>query len=136
MLSDVVLARTSVNIRHFFAEWQSEIPMRIHSGGLDRGGGPAWDGEFAHWLLKDERRQRDEDHPETRLRLVRAMRMLRKVAPREHDVVWKVFAGDSPSQINAWLNERAERLGHPERFTMKDTVVLIVSGIDKLAYWR
>lgn len=61
--------------------------------------------------------------------------MLRKVAPREHDVVWKVLRGEDVQSIREWLNVRAETQGHPERYSMKDATVLIVSGVDKLAAW-
>jgi hypothetical protein len=63
------------------------------------------------------------------------MRNLRKVAPREYDVMRRAFTGESVEQISEWLNERAIRGGHPERYSLKDTVVLLASGADKLAVW-
>lgn len=63
------------------------------------------------------------------------MRKLRKVAPREHETLYKILAGESVADVCRWLNDRAIKGGHPERYSMKDTIVIIVSGIDKIVYW-
>ena len=137
MIPSAVLEQTSKHIAQFAPEWRDEVPMAIHAHRLDSGGVPALTGEFMGWLSRTERnkRYRPEPEPEARQRVTRAMRTLRKVAPREHETLWKIFSGESVEQVCLWLNERAIRHGHPERYSMKDTVVIIVSGVDKLAFW-
>jgi hypothetical protein len=86
-------------------------------------------------MARGTEKRDDEDMPDTRYRLTRAMRKLRKVAPREHEVMWRILSGETVPDVCTWLNDRAIRHGHPERYSIKDTVVLVVSGSDKLAFW-
>ena len=109
--------------------------MRIHQRGYAEDGTPAMAGEFTRWLNRGIDKRDDEDSSETKLKLTRAMRRLRKIAPREHEVLWKILAGESVGEVHVWLNDRAIRQGHPERYTVKDTMVIIVSGVDKVAFW-
>ena len=116
-------------------ELVGEAPLKIHQQhALAADGTPALTGQFADWLMRGKRRS-PKDPSDELLRLRRAMRILRTVAPREHDVTWRVLRGEGVMEIHRWLNERAETQGHPERYTPKDVVVLIVSGVDKLAFW-
>lgn len=132
----LLLEQTSRHIQYFMPELAEELPLKIHVHALAEDGAPAWSGEFADWLQKGTRRRRKDAHPTDQpLRLKRAMRILRGVAPREHDVLWKVLRGENVAQIRAWLNDRAERQGHPERYSERDVAVLIVSGVDKVAFW-
>lgn len=124
----------------FATIWRGEIPMKIHSREIDRGGGPAYHPDFARWLTRsdspDDPRQQGERNPENRLRITRAMRALRKVAVREYEVVYRVMVlGETEQQTAIWLNERAIKGGHPERYRSKDVVAIVVSGIDKLKEW-
>ena len=80
-------------------------------------------------LVKQERQ------PDTEMRLGRAMKRLRELAPREHDVMHRVLSGEPPAMICYWLNARAIRGDHPERYSQKDTEVLISSGLHKLEAW-
>lgn len=126
---------TERQLQRFIPEWKNEFPWRIHERGFAGDGTPAMSGEFFRWLTRTEYRRDDEDLPDTTMRLTRAMRKLRKVAPREHDVMWRVLKGESVSGVRDWLNWRAEKNGHPERYSLKDTMVIIASGADKLAFW-
>ena len=135
MIPADVLEQTSRHIAQFASEWRDETPLVVHRRQLDGGGTPGWSGEFMGWITRDERGRDYEPQSEERQRVTRAMRMLRKVAPREHETLWRIFSGESVEQVCAWLNERSIRHGHPERYSMKDTVVIIVSGVDKLAFW-
>jgi hypothetical protein len=135
MVARRLIESTDRHLQRFIPEWKDEFPMRIHERGFASDGTPQWSGEFSRWLTRGTKKRYDEDSTETHLKLTRAMRKLRDVAPREHEVVWKVLSGESASDICKWLNDRAIRLGHPERYTIKDTIVIIVSGVDKLAFW-
>lgn len=122
-------------IATFASKWQEEIPGRMHQQSIGADGTPSWTGEFYSWMSRGPWWRGDESPASSRLRITRAMRNLRKVAPREYDVLRRAFNGESVEQICEWLNERAIRGGHPERYSMKDAVVLLVSGVDKLAAW-
>jgi hypothetical protein len=72
---------------------------------------------------------------ESRLRTTKALRKLRKLAPREFDAVYLMTA----HKASFWtvlksFNERAERLGKP-MYRPEDIMLLIVSGVDKLDEW-
>ena len=132
---DDLLERTSRSIQFFRPELDEELPRRIHQRALAADGSPQLTGEFISWLQRGTGFDPNAHPLDAPLRLKRAMRMLRGVAPREHDVVWRVLRGDDVKTIHKWLNDRAESLGRPERYSEKDTLVLIVSGVDKLALW-
>lgn len=138
-LPDAVLATTARWMSDFAADWRGEVPIRIHSSAIDSGGAPEYDGAFTRWLTRSDKPDDPRDqhrNPENRLRITRAMRALRRVAPREYEVVYRVMIlGETVEQAAKWLNERAIRGGHPERYTRKDTVAIIVSGVDKLRAW-
>ena len=74
---------------------------------------------------------------ESRLRTTRAFRKLRKVAPREFDALYLMCAlGASFASTQDALNDRAMRLGKPERYGPAETLLLVVSGVDKVRhYW-
>jgi len=134
MLPSDVVAKASRDLARFKVEYRGEAPLRIHNGALAPDGSRQWSPEFAQWITGDMPQQRVE-RSETQMRLTRAMRHLRDVAPREYDVMHRLLSGETTEEIQSWLNDRAERGGHPERYSLKDTVVLIVSGADKLAVW-
>lgn len=130
-----VVQVASLRVAQFAIDYRGEVPSRLHSRELDRGGTPGWHPGFAAWLTRLSRPAMDEVEPD-RIRVTRAMRSLRKVAPREHDVCYRALVlSHSPEQIQLWLNDRAIRQGHAERYTLKDTCVLIISGVDKIAEW-
>jgi hypothetical protein len=129
------LEHVSREIAMFAAKYHEETPRRIHGSGLAEDGTPGWTVEFYSWMSKGPWWRGDISPTSSSLRMTRAMRNLRKVAPREYDVMRRAFDGEGPRQICDWLNERAIRGGHPERYSLKDTVVLLASGADKLAVW-
>jgi len=108
--------------------------MRIHNHRISGDGTPEFSSEFLAWFYRTWHED-DMLATDARMRLSKAMKSLRKVAPREYDVLRRVLDGRSALEIQGWLNERAERGGHRERYSLKDTVVLIVSGSDKVAAW-
>ena len=134
MLPSVALEKATRDLTRFQREWQGEMPLRIHRRMPAADGTPSYTSEFLDWVSREQLSD-DALATDSKLRFTKAMRALRKVAPRECDVVHRVFAGYSTEEIRDWLNDRAVRGGHRERYSLKDTVVLIVSGADKLAAW-
>lgn len=116
----------------------SEIPIRIHSSEVAPDGSPDWHPDFAKWLTTSL----NEKHRDPGLRTTRAFRKLRKKAIREYEVLYRVMVlGERIEQTTQWLNERATRNGielppgKTKHYTINDTIVLIVSGVHKMAYW-
>ena len=136
-MDPLLIEQTSRYLQYLVPEFRDEIPLKMHNlHDLAADGTPRLTGEFSDWLYRGaQRRRQDESPTDATLRLKRAMRVLRGVAPREHDVMWRTLRGESVESTLAWLNDRAERGGHPERYTTKDVIVLIASGTDKLALW-
>lgn len=129
-----VLETTAQRLVAFAAEWHRDVPTQIHTGSLDAGGAPQLHPDFMQWLTA----QGSPAHRNTdgRMRLTKAMRQLRTEGPREYDVVYRVMvAGSSIQETTDWLNDRAIRGGHPERYTLKDTTMILISGVDKVAHW-
>lgn len=115
----------------FAAEWHEELPRRIHNRALDNGGAPQWSPEFARWLSRDDAPDGARRNPEGRLRVTRAMRSLRKEAPRQYEVLYRIMVnGDSVQSTTVWLNERAIRGNHPERYRLGDTLAILQSSIN------
>lgn len=128
-----VLQTTAQRLAVFSAEWRRDIPTKLHTGSLDAGGAPELHPEFMRWLTANQNAPRNT---EGRMRLTMAMRRLRTEGPREFDVVYRIMAtGSSIAETTEWLNARAIRGGHPERYTEKDTTMILISGVDKLAHW-
>lgn len=134
-----VLEETARHLAEFKREWHGESPLKIHSRDLDHGGTPRWTPLFVGWLLRGPQYDSTDQHrndPQTRLRLTRAFRTLRHVAPREFEVLYRMMVLDeSVESTQAWLNARAERGGHHERYSAKDVIVIVISAIDKITYW-
>ena len=112
----------------FRAEWFQEIPRTIHSSALDEAGTPEWSSEFSKWLLRTETREERQGkrNPDGRLRLTKAMRTLRDHSPRAYEVFYRVLVlNDSIESTTRWLNARAIRGGHPERYRNGDTLAIV-----------
>ena len=119
------------------AEWIRDFPDRLHDQGLVPDGTPQrWSAEFSKWLEGAA----DEGN---RGRTTRVMRKLRRVAPREYEVMYRAMVlGDSFESITAWLNERAIRNNIPlpanrsVHYRIKDAVALFIAGVDYArAHW-
>ena len=115
----------------FKLEWHQEVPRQIHSREVDKGGAPQWSPEFAKWITRDDKPDGQKRNPDGRLRLTRAMRSLRKEAPRQYEVFYRIMClDDSVEATTAWLNNRAIRGGHPERYRLGDTLAILQSSVD------
>lgn len=135
MLPASLLAVTQDRLLQYAKEYHGEVPTRLHGRDLDRGGAPQWHAGFANWMTRSTRPAMDEVEPD-RIRVTRAMRILRKACPREADVVYRALVlGHGAEEIQEWLNQRAIAGGHPERFSLKDATVLIISGMEKIDLW-
>lgn len=140
-----VLQTTGYWLAAFSADIRGESPTQIHSGSLASDGSPQWHPDFARWISAGPISSPRPEYPsdEGRLRTTRALRRLRKEAVREFEVVYRVMVlGDSVRNTTDWLNERAARNsiplppGQDVHYRQKDTVAIIVSGVDKLRnYW-
>jgi hypothetical protein len=141
-------AQWMVDLRDY---WHLEVPTRIHTSGLDSGGAPEWHPDFARWLGTDYRGGRSDqrwaDNPEPRIRTTRAFRKLRKKAVREYEVCYRIVVlGEQIERTCDWLNERAFRNDIPlpdgkmwrgarAHYDLNDTLLLLVSGVGKVASW-
>jgi hypothetical protein len=143
--------------RHWLAsiaeDYRSEIPRRIHGGTKGQhyglGAAPPFAPEFIKYIggLRCERKNcsicseqpwKEDNYrnPESRTRVTRAFRRLRRVAPLEFDVTYMAtMHGLTASQIAEELNRRAITRGHPERYDTEAVAVLAVLGVGKLQLW-
>ena len=130
--------RRTVHWATWLAEdWKGEYPLKLHSGGLASDGSPEWHPDFQKWLTRnDGRGKRNETQ---RLRTTRVMRSLRKVAPREYEVTYRILIlGERISSTTQWLNQRAAKNDIPfpnhrpegPHYTQKDTWALFIAAID------
>lgn len=151
-IPEATLRKAAEWIARYQQEWQEEVPMRIHSRGVDAGhglGAPPFHPEFERYIDAsfDSKKEAIHDKKERgraefsrntpqAVRLKRAFRRLRKMAPREFDVLYMVVAlGHTDISASNELNARAIRLGHPERYTLVSTRLLMLSGLDKIHKW-
>jgi hypothetical protein len=133
-----VITETVREMTQFAANWHEEIPVRIHSRSVSDGGTPEWHAEFAQWLGRADQfnDKRWRENPEPRLRTTRAFRKLRRAAVREYEVVYRTAILRIPfPETVAWLNERAIRNQKTDRYTEDDALMLLISGVDKIASW-
>ena len=119
------------------AEWIRDFPERMHDAGLVDDGTPQrWSADLSKWLDG----ARDEGN---RGRTTRVMRKLRRVAPREYEVMYQAMVlGHDFNAITEWLNSRAirNRIPLPEgrdvHYRLKDAVALFIAGVDYArAHW-
>ena len=68
--------------------------------------------------------------------MTRAMRKLREKHPREYEVLYRTaILNITIESTTDWLNERAARNNKPERYTQKDTLLILLVAADKTAQW-
>jgi len=140
-----VLEDTGHWLARFSSDYRGEAPDKIHNGDIAADGAPQWHPDFARWLTTREvidTPRPDQPTEEKRLRTTRALRRLRKEAIREFEVVYRIMVmGERIDETTKWLNDRAIRNniplpnGRPEHYRTKDTIALVVSGIDKMRDW-
>lgn len=150
-----------VAVRNFSIDWYGETPIRLHSNEIAPDGSPQLHGDFVGYLedaLNDKKRgnvrsKRVElDTP--RRRVSKAFRLLRRKAPKEFDVLYCMVAldqvgrtlkhGDAESlerdfyasvrRTRARMNLRAATRGSAQ-VSEDEILILIVSGVRKLALW-
>lgn len=129
-------------------DWRGEVPLRLHE---NRGGGlgyaPPFTNAFSAYIghlfcgdptCEECRKQRRHQraNPESRVRVTRAFRRLRRVAPKEFDVLYSVAVlGFTLEDTARRLNERNEDKGRPERYNLAAVTILLASGIDKASWY-
>lgn len=133
-----VLQETWKTMTELASYWEMEVPARTHSRDVSEGGTPEWSREFAVWLTRgdqfDDRRW--ADNPEPRVKATRAFRKLRRRSPREFEVVYRTAILKIPfGETVTWLNDRAIRGGHADRYDMDAALLLLICGVDKIATW-
>lgn len=130
MFADSVMHATAARALELGQAWSQEAPIRIHSGEIASDGSPQWHRDFSRWMTRQDARPAALDD-EPAVRVKRAFGKLRKISMREFEVCYQVLImGRSIAQATSWLNERAERNGIPTRYRPKDTLALLVAGLD------
>lgn len=137
-IPQAVLTETFKTMWELASYWNDEVPVRIHSRDVSEGGTPEWHRDFALWMGRadqfDDRRW--ADNPEPRVKTTRAFRKLRRRSPREYEVLYRTAILKIPFQDTIdWLNQRAIRGGHPERYDLEAALMLLICGVDKVATW-
>jgi hypothetical protein len=132
-LTQAQASTTNYWLVHFRLIWETNPPLRLHTRELDLDGNPQWHPEFAHWLQGTSGRS---EGSEDRARLKTALKRLRERSLREYEVLYRVMAqGQTLAEVTDWLNERAIRGRHPERYSRADTSVIIYAAVDKVNDW-
>lgn len=135
---DNIMRNTARWARLFSQEWRSETPLRIHSGKIAPDGSPDWHPDFVRWMSLSESERRRSSQPKKNYRTSAVMRKLRRVAPREYDVAYRVlYLGERLKETTIWLNERAARNGipYPEHrpdgphYSEKDALALLIAAV-------
>ena len=110
------------------------VPIRIHSRETDAGGAPEWHPAFSKWidaerdLTKRSDRFYESDKKQHTSRMKRALRQLRRLAPKEHDAMYLMIAlGYTWYGALAKMNDDNVARGKPE-YTEAEFLVLTVSG--------
>jgi hypothetical protein len=131
------IQHTNIWLGRYRDTYLTGVPMRLHSRDLDADGKPQWSAQMRRAMTGTERRERIEDgEEEGQLRIRRAMQRLRKRSIREYEVLLRVMVqGENVYQVARWLNERAIKRGHPERYTGALVAVIVFAAIDKMNAW-
>lgn len=121
--SKEVLAETAFRARIIAEAWRREAPM---TSGTQR-----WSADFDRWLTGAR------PSSEARASTTRALRKMRRVAPRMYEVSYRLFIlGEGIDEVTRWLNERAVRnniplpAGRDAHYARSDTVALVVAACD------
>lgn len=138
-ITEETLERLSQWVEFFSTEFVAETPMRIHGRGTDEGhglGGPPFHPEFLTWLQAGDEREPSRAQRDARQRVTRVFRRIRSIAPREYFVLQLVCTRRmNIAEVTDVMNRRAEDGGHPERYTDRDVIALLSSGLDKAVKW-
>ncbi len=124
--------------------FREEVPIQIHASEVDEGGAPVFHHDFEAFIERDCRKPgcynlrcwHGEARENPRKRTHKALRKLRRIAPREFDALYLIVAHQlTMSDVARSMTERAIRLDKPERYTDAGVLVLVASGIDKIQRW-
>lgn len=145
------LHRAAFWLRGLSQDWRGDVPLKLHEsrGRRTPEGTLPFSSDFVAYVgfiecgkpgciecRKERQREREWRNPEPRLRATRAFRKLRKVAPREFDVLYLYCVQrQTVSAITIALNERAARLDKEDRYSNVSVILLLLSGIDKVLHW-
>lgn len=113
----------------------AEAPMRIHCRETDAGGAPEWHPSFMRWIDAEREtsprtstRFYESDHKMHPQRLKRALRQVRRLAPREYDALYLMIALHYTWHgARTKMNEDNLRRGHPE-YSEAEFLILTVAG--------
>lgn len=134
-----VLRDTFKTMYELASYWKDEAPSRIHSRDVSEGGTPEWHRDFERWMTGSVNQFNDRkwaENPEPRVKTTRAFRKLRQRSPREYEVVYRTAILGIPfPETVAWLNDRAIRGGHADRYDTDAALMLLICGVDKIATW-
>lgn len=143
------ISQLNMFMKDIQSEWRREIPQRINTHETDQGhglGGPAFAPEFVSYVgflecskpgcgicAKERKKLHAPSNPESRIRATKALRKLRRVAPREFDAVYSVYMlGQSVEEVAERLTARGR-----EVYGTAEVLVLLMSGVDKVIhFWR
>lgn len=158
IITDEEALNAQSRLSSWAADYRGEVPTRIHASAHGQhyglGSAPPFAPEFISYIgkinCKDPRcRHCREDlpiyiegeeyrakHNDSRTRVTRAFRKLRRAAPLEFDVLYLVVMhGLSLTEIASKLTERSMARGHEERFDLAAVTILAVCGVDKVEAW-
>ena len=144
--ASLILEHTAQLIREFQLDWQREIPDQIHGVDFDADGIPQWHPDFVAYIERTCKKPGCHDlncrhgmrtlHPDSRVRVSRAFRRLRREAPREFDALYLVTRYSlTLDEVAARLSSRSISLGHADRYTHDGILVLVVSAAHKIEQW-
>lgn len=158
LVTEYEASQANARLAEWAVDYKGEIPTRIHASSHGQhyglGSAPPFAPEFIAYMGKlnctDKRcKQCREDlpiylegetyrakHNDTRTRVTRAFRKLRRAAPLEFDVLYMaVMGGLTLTEIAAKLTERAITKGHDDRYDLAAVTILAVAGVDKVEAW-
>lgn len=144
-LDPELMRHTAEVIREIALEWQRETPVQLHNDTLE-GNGYQYHPDFIAYIERTCRMKGCTDpgcthglkviHPDRRVRVSRAFRLLREDAPREFDALYMVCRhGYTLAEISERLNRRSINLGHADRYSLDGVRVLVMSGAHKIEQW-
>jgi hypothetical protein len=143
-------------LAQFRADWRGEVPIKLHEGHGGLGAAPAFTHAFNDYIGRltcqsphchecrcknatcdrcyDRRKREQTPNTLHRSRTTRAFRKLRKVAPREFDVLYLICQqGLSLAETRNRLNERSIQKGKVgEEIDIAGVFVLAMVGTEKL----
>ena len=144
VLPEDMVESTAVWLKTLIETWHEETPIKLHAAENSDGGAPDFHHDFLSFIERDCKKPgcfnlhctHGQDREDPRKRTHKALRKLRRVAPREFDALYLIVAHQhTVRDVALQMTDRAIRLNKPERYTEAGVLVLIASGIDKVQQW-